>query len=402
MKIMKIKTILGIVSVSAALLTSSVICNASTGSGKFFGKNSTILQSDFTKYNSGQYKIGTDVPDGEYILFASGGTGYFCVSSDSNETDIILNNNFENNSIITVNDGEYLNLTRCFAIPLSENPDVDLSETGMFLVGTHMPEGEYKIDSGSQDGYYCIYADSRQDNIIANDNFQGTKYVTVSNGQYLELVRCKFVDIPEKPEKVYTDKETIKKVQETLNSEGFDCGTADGIAGQKTTDAISNYQKSKGITVNGKITEELLSLLGLVNGDSNNTLETEFVATGIGLMGFLSAVENNGYTIIEPNRDGSYVTAIANGTDGNYKIKYMVENQKVYSVSIFAETIDMLTDTGYLNCVSGIAKSINSNIDESTIDESVYQAMSKPDSKINNNDTLFRYDSINRAMVISY
>ena len=61
----------------------------------------------------------------------------------------------------------------------------------------------------------------------------------------------------------YTDSNTIKKIQQALNDKGYACGTADGITGQKTKDAISAYESSVGITVNGIITDELLQSLGL-------------------------------------------------------------------------------------------------------------------------------------------
>lgn len=61
----------------------------------------------------------------------------------------------------------------------------------------------------------------------------------------------------------YSDIVTVKKVQELLNDKGYNCGTADGIAGQKTKDAISAYESASGITVNGIITDELLQSLGL-------------------------------------------------------------------------------------------------------------------------------------------
>lgn len=57
------------------------------------------------------------------------------------------------------------------------------------------------------------------------------------------------------------DKETIQTVQAALNALGYDCGTPDGVAGQKTSDAISAYQTEKGIQVNGIITQELLDFL---------------------------------------------------------------------------------------------------------------------------------------------
>lgn len=61
----------------------------------------------------------------------------------------------------------------------------------------------------------------------------------------------------------YKDSNTIQRVQQALNDKGYACGTADGIAGQKTKDAISAYESSVGITVNGIITDELLQSLVL-------------------------------------------------------------------------------------------------------------------------------------------
>lgn len=61
----------------------------------------------------------------------------------------------------------------------------------------------------------------------------------------------------------YTDAATVKIVQTALNEEGFDCGTPDGKAGAKTTEALKAYQTSKGINVNGVITDELLETMGV-------------------------------------------------------------------------------------------------------------------------------------------
>lgn len=44
----------------------------------------------------------------------------------------------------------------------------------------------------------------------------------------------------------------VKWAQEVLNSKGFDCGTADGIAGIKTITAINNWQKARKLGV-GKL-----------------------------------------------------------------------------------------------------------------------------------------------------
>ncbi|WP_434311420.1 hypothetical protein [Hominifimenecus sp. rT4P-3] len=150
-----------------------------------------ILDTSATQYSEGQYKVGGDIPAGEYVLFAkSTVAGYFCLSKDSNDNDIITNENFSYNSIITVREGEYFTLKRCYAVPIEEAGDLDTSQTGTFKIGVHLPAGEYKVTADNGKGYYCVYNDGRQDDIEANDNFSGSSYVTVSDGQYLVLSRC--------------------------------------------------------------------------------------------------------------------------------------------------------------------------------------------------------------------
>ena len=64
-------------------------------------------------------------------------------------------------------------------------------------------------------------------------------------------------------EAVQIDAEIIQKVQQKLNDLGFDCGTPDGIAGERTYAAIEHYQESNGLSVTGAIDMELLEKLGI-------------------------------------------------------------------------------------------------------------------------------------------
>lgn len=140
-------------------------------------------------YTEGQYKIGKEMPVGEYVFFAED-SGYFCVSSDSNGRDIIANENFEYNSIITLKKGDYLELLGCYAVPIKE-AKIDKKKAEMLKVGKHIKTGEHKIICESvEEGYYCIYSDSRQQNIKANNHFKKQSYITVKNGEYLLLSRC--------------------------------------------------------------------------------------------------------------------------------------------------------------------------------------------------------------------
>lgn len=59
----------------------------------------------------------------------------------------------------------------------------------------------------------------------------------------------------------YTDKATIKAVQEAMNELGFECGTPDGVSGKKTAAAISAFQAENGLTETGTVTHETLKAL---------------------------------------------------------------------------------------------------------------------------------------------
>ena len=65
------------------------------------------------------YLVGSDIQAGTYKLTAnSGSSGYYARYSDASgeSSSIISNDNFNNTSYVTVNDGEYLKLTRCTGV----------------------------------------------------------------------------------------------------------------------------------------------------------------------------------------------------------------------------------------------------------------------------------------------
>lgn len=146
-------------------------------------------------YSDGMYKIGVDMPAGEYVI-KTFSHGYFELCSDSTGTvdSIIVNDNFKTNTIITVSDGQYLTINRATAYPSDQVSDLDIYDEGMFRVGIDLPAGEYKIHANNS-GYVEVSSDSSHQfrSIVMNDNFEGDKYVTVSDGQYLTLNRAAIV-----------------------------------------------------------------------------------------------------------------------------------------------------------------------------------------------------------------
>lgn len=148
------------------------------------------------KYKEGQYKIGADMPAGAYVLIQDyfDWPSYFAITTDANGKDILKNDNFDGHSIVEVVDGEFLEISRCYAVPLEESAgfaavDGYLSD-GAYIVGKHIPAGEYKVES-TEDfaAYICIYPDLRRSKISSNDNFDGSRYVSLEDGQLFEIKR---------------------------------------------------------------------------------------------------------------------------------------------------------------------------------------------------------------------
>ena len=70
------------------------------------------------RYGEGMYKVGADIPAGEYKLTATSDYGYWEVTTSSSaDADIIGNDNFSNSTYVTVSEGQYLKLSRCYAEP---------------------------------------------------------------------------------------------------------------------------------------------------------------------------------------------------------------------------------------------------------------------------------------------
>ena len=67
-----------------------------------------------------------------------------------------------------------------------------------YRVGSSIPAGQYALfATGSISGYFEISSDSTGSisSIIANDNFEYNSIITIKNGQYLKLTRCKAIPI---------------------------------------------------------------------------------------------------------------------------------------------------------------------------------------------------------------
>jgi len=161
-------------------------------------KEKEVDAEDDAVITAGTYKVGDDIPDGEYVVFANGMAYIESASDSTGELDsIIFNDNLMNDAhaYITLADGEYFKLQSAEMYPVEDAPSVEPEDgvyaDGMYKVGEDIPAGEYQIilDNAIDMGYYEVASDSSHQlgSIVTNENVQADTYLTVSDGQYLKL-----------------------------------------------------------------------------------------------------------------------------------------------------------------------------------------------------------------------
>lgn len=158
----------------------------------------TSQQPKVKTYKAGQYKVGADLPAGEYVALTKG-DAYLEVAKDStgNFDSIVVNDVFVNRSIISVMDGQYLKLQNATLYAAKDAPKVEPKDgfwaSGMYKVGVDIPAGEYKVISDGGGSYIEVSASSRHtfEDILSNDLFEGDKYITIKDGQYVKFFRAK-------------------------------------------------------------------------------------------------------------------------------------------------------------------------------------------------------------------
>jgi hypothetical protein len=109
---------------------------------------------------------------------------------------IITNDNFQGTRYVTVKDGQYIELKSSKMLPVNEapvqEPQSGQYKDGMYKVGRDIKAGEYKVVASGSTAYYEVASNSGGgiESIVSNDNFEGEKYITVKDGQYLKLNGC--------------------------------------------------------------------------------------------------------------------------------------------------------------------------------------------------------------------
>ena len=111
---------------------------------------------DATCYQEGFYRIGQDMPEGEYMVLALGMMGTMRLADDEKMEDdsILMSEVFTHNTVVTACAGEFLRLESAIAIPMGEWPAelvINVPENGdaVLMVGYDIPEGSYILSPNS-------------------------------------------------------------------------------------------------------------------------------------------------------------------------------------------------------------------------------------------------------------
>ena len=149
-------------------------------------------------HNSGTYKVGTDLTPGIYYFDTTGNrAGYYAVSTDSSGdlSSIVDNDNVDNFTFLSVEDGQYLEVKHGRIAPAEQIDPIQPVDgkyiSGTYRVGVDIPAGEYNVIQENKDrtAYYSVLSNlsGGVGSIEANDNFDGNAYISVSDGQYLKI-----------------------------------------------------------------------------------------------------------------------------------------------------------------------------------------------------------------------
>lgn len=159
--------------------------------------------------SEGSYRVGEDVPAGDYLIyadenmgidtgshFASGGE-FEVRESTSADADLVLYDGVDTFAFVTITDGQYLKLDKCSLYPIDYTNKIDTTKEGGFRVGVDIPAGEYKVVEDDDDdevlsypliSVYSSYASMID--LVTCQEVSGSGYIEVQAGQYLVLDDC--------------------------------------------------------------------------------------------------------------------------------------------------------------------------------------------------------------------
>lgn len=180
----------GIWSLLLAVVMVCCVAEASAEEADLFPDLEALYEMD--------YIAGAEIEPGEYILFSlPGKTGFVHLAADLMDKDVIVEEEFETNNIVSVEDGEYLifsNSVAYHAADFYQHRTVGTGQFGVMLkVGYDLAPGVYELSvKPGKTGQYKIYSSSKhtKEDIVEELSGKELPKVEVKDGQYIQLIDC--------------------------------------------------------------------------------------------------------------------------------------------------------------------------------------------------------------------
>ena len=168
-------------------------------------------------YHEGAYRVGKDLPAGEYLVYSSSGETIADCAVYKNPDLFAEDSSFRGVSAytpvyITLDNGEYVeiaggSLKAASSSPIAR-PDKDgaYDDICMYKVGKDIQPGKYKLvpDDADEEYMYAIYKDSyyRDASGVVREDYEATGVVELNlkDGQYIEFLGAKLVPVTETPD----------------------------------------------------------------------------------------------------------------------------------------------------------------------------------------------------------
>lgn len=139
---------------------------------------------------AGLYLVGRDLPAGEYVAVNDSGTCYVKIGADPNMNTMYASEYHDYCIPFKVRNGDWIESSWGMIYSI-DDVNLDISKTGMYVVGKHVKAGNYVLEARGN-GYYCITRGmlGENDKIEDNDHFDTISYISLKNGQCILISRC--------------------------------------------------------------------------------------------------------------------------------------------------------------------------------------------------------------------
>ena len=150
-------------------------------------------------YESGGYRVGTDIPAGDYALYENSDAVFASAvvrAGDSEESELVTYHLINGQAVIRLVPDTWLTLSEATAVPISQAEAVSdgFAGEGGYLVGVTLPAGTYtavpleKAPLSSYSVYSGILGSSAQ--LLKFEVLHEATPITLAEGEYIELSGC--------------------------------------------------------------------------------------------------------------------------------------------------------------------------------------------------------------------